>query len=183
MRRSWASLLCIAAGLAAGGCADHGTYSVSWHFAGDDPSLLPACGQHGVDSIRVTGASTGGDHENFAALCTPGTLAHSVPVGTWTFEVRQVDVRGNPIMPYLMDAQGQVVLDPNANPLPAPDPTATGDIAKDQTVSLVPDPVELIPLPACSDGVDNDGDHRVDMDDPDCMLNPYGASECPAAGC
>jgi len=183
MRRSWVPLFCIASGLAVGGCADHGTYTVSWHFVGEDPSLLPACGQHGVDSIRVTGASTAGDHENFAALCTPGALVHSVRTGTWTFEVRQVDVRGNPIMPYLMDAQGQVVLDPNGDPIPAPDPTATGDIATDQTIKLAPDPVELIPLPACRDGVDNDGDHRVDLDDPDCMQNPYGASECPAAGC
>jgi len=45
-------------------------------------------------------------------------------------------------------------------------------------------PVMLPPLPQCSDGVDNDLDGRVDLDDPDCNNDagpyPMGATECGA---
>ena len=41
----------------------------------------------------------------------------------------------------------------------------------------VPFAVTFRPLPACMDGVDNDGDGRVDLDDPDCADDPYGKHE------
>jgi hypothetical protein len=41
----------------------------------------------------------------------------------------------------------------------------------------VPVPFTFPTLPACMDGVDNDGDGRVDLDDPDCANNPYGTHE------
>jgi hypothetical protein len=162
--RVWMRVMFLAGGVAAGGCADHGTYQVSWQFAGADPNT--GCGEHGVDSIRVIGRDSAGDNDNFVALCTAYQLSQSVPVGTWTFEVHQIDVRGVPIDPK--DDQG--------NLLP---PTATGDVIKDQPVWLDPMPVQLTPRPACSDGIDNDGDGRVDLDDPDCAGDPNGTSEAP----
>jgi hypothetical protein len=35
----------------------------------------------------------------------------------------------------------------------------------------------LASRPACSDGVDNDTDGRIDLDDPDCGNNPFGTTE------
>jgi len=40
--------------------------------------------------------------------------------------------------------------------------------------------VTLIPQPQCRDGVDNDLDGRVDLDDPDCAGNPDLPTECGA---
>ena len=38
------------------------------------------------------------------------------------------------------------------------------------------------PLPACSNGLDDDGDGLLDLDDPDCLEDPNGTSEEPAPG-
>ncbi len=123
------------------------------------------CGLHGVDTIRVTGASTAGDGEDVITLCAPGVFTHEVPVGDWTFAFHQLDVRGRPITP--IDAQGQ----------PVPDPTATGTVSTDTTSDLDPGTVELTARPECSDGIDNDRDGRVDLDDDDCMGDPNTAIE------
>jgi hypothetical protein len=176
MWRSWLRALFLAGGLAAGGCTDEGSYELKWVFAGDDEPVSAGCGAHGVDSIRVTGTSTEGDGESVTALCTDGQLAHTVAVGTWTFAVHQLDVRGTPIVVYQLDADGQPVLDANNNPVPVPDPTATAAIAEDATVPVDPAPVVLTPRPECSDGIDNDRDGRVDLDDLDCMT-PSTAAE------
>jgi len=166
MWRSWSRLLCLAGGLWAVGCTDYGSYRVSWTFAGDPPEEV-RCGQHGVDSLRLTGMSTEGDGAEVTTLCTTAQpFSHSVPVGTWTFTVQQLDVRGTPIKPK--DAQGYEV----------PDPTATATIAVDTETPLDP-PIVLTPRSACEDGVDNDGDGRVDLDDlvdPECV----GAANAPA---
>jgi hypothetical protein len=164
MRRSWLLMLCLAGGLSAAGCTDHGTYTVSWQFLGGEPART-GCGLHGVDGIRVTGSSTEGDHEDVVALCTDGGLAHSVPVGSWTFMVNQLDVRGRMIE----------VSDGGGAPLPAP--TAVAVIAEDATVSLDPEIVDLNPRPACGDGIDNDRDGRVDLDDPECARDDRGTAE------
>jgi hypothetical protein len=123
---------------------------------------------HGVDSIRVTGTSTGGDGENFTTLCAEGGLAHSIPVGTWSFVVHQLDVRGQAIVVMVLDANGA--------PQTVPDPTATGTIAEDTNVTLDPPMVMLTPRPACSDGIDNDRDDRVDLDDLQCA-GPFTTAE------
>ncbi len=167
MWRSWSRMLCLAGGLWAVGCTDYGSYSVKWMFEGDPPGEV-RCGQHGVDSLRLTGTSTEGDGAEVTTLCTTKQpFSHSVPVGTWTFTVQQLDVRGRPITPT--DAQGYLV----------PDPTATASIATD-TETTLPDPIVLTPRPACGDGVDNDlvgpPDGRVDLDDPDCA----GSTSTPA---
>jgi hypothetical protein len=175
--RSWARVVWLAGGVAAAaGCADHGSYSAVWQFLGGEPALT-GCGQHGVDSIRVTGMNTTGDSENVVAVCPASQLTHSVPVGTWTFIVGQLDVRGRPIFPSEMDAQGQVVLDGDGNPFPATDPTATVEVQKDKTADSFP--VDLTPQPTCRDGVDNNGDGRVDLDDPVCGGDPNANAESP----
>jgi hypothetical protein len=168
MWRSWSRMLCVAGGLWAVGCTDYGSYSIEWRFAPDELANT-GCGLHGVDSLRVTGMSTEGDGEDVMTLCAPGSFAHSVPVGTWTFTVQQLDVRGTPIKPK--DAQGYEV----------PDPTATATIATDSNTPLFyPAGIVLTPRPACGDGVDNDADGhpdgRVDLDDPDCA----GSANTPA---
>ena len=161
--RFWFPILSLAGALSTAGCADHGSYKVTWTFTGGE-AASSGCGLHGVDTIHVTGASTAGDGEDLITLCAPGELTHEVPVGDWTFTFHQLDVRGQPIMP--VDAQGQ----------PVPDPTATATVVKDKTL----DPaltVELTARPECSDGIDNDRDGRVDLDDDDCMGDPNTAIE------
>jgi len=173
MWRSWSRMLCLAGGLGAVGCTDYGSYTLSWAFppvepAGPDEAASTGCGQHGVDSLRVTGMSTEGDGEDVTTLCAPGTFAHSVPVGTWTFTVQQLDVRGGPISPN--DAQGY----------PVPDPMVSASVAVDTNTQVYPPIIVLTPRPGCDDGVDNDADGhpdgRVDLDDPDCA----GSASTPA---
>jgi hypothetical protein len=163
MWRSGLFLLCFVGGLPAVGCADHGSYSVTWTFVGG-VAARSGCGLHGVDTIHVTGANTAGDGEDVVALCAQDQFSNSVPVGDWTFTFHQLDVRGRPIVP--VDGQGQVV----------PDPTATATVLKDKPLES-PLPVEFTPRPECSDGIDNDGDGRVDLDDADCAGDPNTATE------
>ena len=165
-RRSGLHLLFVllAGGMSAAGCADHGSYHVTWTFGGDKP-VGTACGLHGVDAIRVTGASKQGDGEDVITLCVPGEFTHEVPVGDWTFTFHQLDVRGRPIAPP--DGQGGAV----------PDPTGTAVVSKDKLSDVDSIPIMLTPRPECSDGIDNDGDHRVDLDDPDCAGDPNTAGE------
>ena len=77
--------------------------------------------------------------------------------------MRQVDVRGLPI--EMFDDGGQPLV-----------PTATAVIAEGPTVPLDPEIVDLTPRPACEDGVDNDRDGRVDLDDSGCAPS-NGAAE------
>ena len=168
------------------GCSDHGNYRVTWVFV--DRPEGGGCGAHGVDSIRVTGASTQGDGEDVVTLCAatdvppgvvaPGGFTHGVPVGNWSFTFHQLDVRGRAIQVPQLDDQGQPVLDANGYPTFVPDPTATATVAKDTTVDVYPAMIMLTPRPECGDGVDNDGDGRIDLDDDTCAGNPNGATEC-----
>jgi len=163
--RSFA-IVCAIGALAVAGCADHGSYTVIWAFPDFDAAHVAAgCGMHGVDSIHVTGRSDSGDGETATALCTSGQLSHSVSVGNWTLFVHQVDVRGREVDPA----------DANGAPAPA---MATVAVGKDADFPADPSPVVLMPRPACNDGIDNDGDGRVDLDDPDCA-DANGTSESP----
>jgi len=163
--RAWARLACLAGGFLVAGCTDNGSYHVSWSFT-DGKTAQAGCGAHGVDAIRVTGASTQGDGEDVVTLCALGEFTHGVPIGNWTFTIHQLDVRGRAIDVPQLDDQGQPVLDANGYPILVPDPTAPATVAKDATVDL--DPIMLTPRPECSDGVDNDCDGRIDLDDPQC---------------
>ena len=48
------------------------------------------------------------------------------------------------------------------------------------TLPATPPPAATATLPACSNGIDDDGDGLVDLEDPDCHNDPNGTSEAPA---
>jgi hypothetical protein len=163
MPRSLALGLCAAASLVLSfaGCKQDGSYRVSWSFTAEASSSEPenaasGCGRHGVDGILVTAVDTNADSDQVLAICTLGQVMRDVPVGTWAFQVQAVDAQG-----ALMSAVVAVqVLD---------QPIVDG-----QTTDVPP--VTLTYPPACNDGIDNDGDGRVDLDDPDCA-NSAGMHE------
>jgi len=163
MSRSSALGLFAATALVIGGCAKEGSYRVTWSFPVDTTanaaleSAAVGCGQHGVDSILVTGVDTTTDGDQVLAICTPGQVTRSVPAGSWTIQVEAVDVR-NAVMP--------LVLPEMPIPVVVVDDGAVADLV-----------VILTPPPACDDGIDNDGDGRVDLADPDCGNDPNGAHE------
>jgi len=136
--------------LGAAGCKSDGTLQVTWDFLGVE-SPASGCGQHGVDSILIAGLDTGGDTTRTVALCTPGFRNVSVPDGTWSVVVS------------MLDAQGATLpgSDPNGGSA-----TGTATVTTDTHGAIS---VHLDPPPACSDGVDNDHDGRVDSADANCQ--------------
>jgi len=56
-------------------------------------------------------------------------------------------------------------------------PMIAAVIAEDATVDVDPPTVVLTPRPVCMDGVDNDRDGRVDLDDMTCAIDPNAATE------
>ena len=143
-----------ALGLVAGGCTQQGDYEATWQFAaaGDAPD---GCGAHGVDAVLVTGSSDAGDRTSVTALCTTGLVKSSIPTGSWHFAIYSLDVEGKAIWP---------IDQPDAQ---APEDTSAPGIAITDG-GLATFAVTLQARPACRDGIDNDGDGRVDLDDPDC---------------
>jgi len=144
------SAFLVLAALAVEGCKQDGTLHVSWAFVGNEPASS-GCGRHGVDSVVITGIDTGGDGLFLQTSCPPGVRDVSVAPGTWTVQVGLA-------RPY----QGLGV---DAGSPPA-SPTVMAVVTTDTPGAVS---VELTPPPACSDGVDNDGDGRVDQTDPDCQ--------------
>jgi hypothetical protein len=153
----WALALWLLPVLATGACSHDGTLQVSWDFLGGE-APASGCGQHGVDSILIQGADTSGNTVRAVTLCTPGFRSVSVGEGTWTVKVTMLDFEG-----------ASVSADPS---LPSPSGTSVVTLDTPGAVS-----VHLQPAPACSDGVDNDRDGRVDLDDPDCQNDPRGTAE------
>ena len=149
------SLILIGGTLAAG-CTTEGSYRLSWMFANDEPAAA-GCGAHGVDAVRITGGNTAGDSEDIVAVCSDGEIVRTRPIGTWNLVVHQVDVRGAQIN----------VADQNI---------ADVMIAEDAVFDIQP-PVVLEARPQCDDGVDNDRDGRLDIDDPECAGDPMGTTE------
>lgn len=138
--------------LAGAGCRQDGTLRVTWSFWPNEPASS-GCGQHGVDSVVISGVETGGDALRTPTLCPPGIRELSVAPGTWMLQLSMLDAQGGAIVG--MDAD-------------APSPTGTAVVTTDVPGELS---VQLDPPPACSDGVDNDGDGRVDAQDPDCAIS------------
>lgn len=163
MPRSLALGLCATAGLALAmaGCKQDGSYRVSWSFmpvtsTGEPEDAASGCGQHGVDGILVTAVDTGADSDQVLAICTLGQVTRGVPVGTWAFQFQVVDARGAVMAAVApMQVLDQTVVDGQTTDVP---------------------PVALSYPTACNDGIDNDGDGRVDLDDPDCA-NSAGTHE------
>ena len=148
--------LILIGGTFAAGCTTEGSYRLAWMFANDEPAAA-GCGAHGVDGVRITGGNTDGDSEDIVAVCSAGEIVRTRPVGRWNLVVHQVDVRGAQIN----------VPDQNISDVV---------IAEDAVFDVVP-AVVLEARPQCDDGVDNDRDGRLDIDDPECAGDPMGATE------
>jgi hypothetical protein len=163
------------------GCHHDGSIQVSWMFdngSGGQQSAADGCGQHGGDSVLISSFDTGSDSDQVQALCAPGVVTRSVPAGTWTVTVQALNPQGTLI-------QGVAPIDAGVNPQTDGGINPPGFLLSQTGFDLVVTDdgppalfaVTFNPLPACMDGVDNDGDGRVDLDDPDCGLNPYGTHE------
>jgi hypothetical protein len=176
MGRSQA-LLGACALLAVAGCHKDGSIQVSWVFddgAGGQQSAADGCGQHGVDSVLISSFDTGSDSDQVQALCAPGVVTRPVPAGTWTVTVQALDPQGVLIQADAgVDPQADAGVDPSSFRLIQ---TQAGLVVTDDGPPASFG-VTFEPLPACMDGVDNDGDGRVDLDDPGCGLNPRGTHE------
>ena len=111
-----------------------------------------------MNYVATNGSDTTGDAVRAVTICTPGYRNVSVAEGTWTVDVTMLDFQG-----------ATIGADPS---LPSPSGTSTVTVDAPGAVS-----VHLQPAVACSDGVDNDHDGRVDLDDPDCQNDPRGTTE------
>ena len=161
----------------ASGCGNDGSYEVKWtFFASVSPSdgtsvvkpFTPGdCGKTGVSGIMITGTKADGSQDRPVVPCAPGTYTRSLGAGTWTLELTALDAGGHIKEPA---ASGLLRGPPDGAPLMV--------VVTDGQVTSVQAPVLLPPLPACRDGVDNDRDGRVDLDDPDCAGDPNGPHEC-----
>jgi len=163
MFRGSLCVLGLACLLAVAGCAQDGTVNVTWDFLGTEPAAS-GCGQHGVDSMLLTGVDSGGDGLRQVFLCTPGQASASVKPGNWSVALAMLNYQGTLMEPPATDAYGN----------PTPDTTGMVQVSESVPGEVL---IHLTPVPACRDGVDNDRDGRVDLDDPDCQNNPDGASE------
>jgi len=152
MRRA---VVAAVAALSAGACSQSGTYKMTWSFVtGEDAAS--GCGAHGVQAVRITGLTDGGSTDEIVAPCTAGALSRGVSPGNWTFTAHMLDGHDRFLGTEAPADQGQVTI---------------GDGTTTDLTAV------FTPLPACGDGVDNDGDGRVDEDDPDCNCKPDGTSE------
>ena len=147
------------------GCSNDGSYQVSWTFF-DGKAFMPGdCGKTGVSAIAITGKS-GDSQDRPVVPCAPGSYTRTLPAGTWTLALTAIDAEGHIKEPA---ASGK---------LRGPPDSAQLAVSVTQGhLSVIPTPVLLPPLPECRDGVDNDRDGRVDLDDPDCAGNPEGDPE------
>jgi hypothetical protein len=179
--RRFARFVCLslgtAGGLALAGCGPTGNYELSWNFfpradgTGEPQGAGDGCGLHGVDAIFIQGTSSGAGATRIA-LCTattngspPGHVSGFVAPGDWTFSLQSMDVRGT------------LVGDPVS--------TMTLTVSQGGPTAVFPT-VTITPRPECSDGVDNDGDGLVDLDDPGCAgfdkNNPHDTTLESSAG-
>jgi hypothetical protein len=167
LRSLAAGLLIGAVGLA-GGCSNDGSYQVSWWFTSDHAFGPVECGRVGVSGIAIAAIEQGGGVSRQVVSCGLGTFTSKLSQGTWSLALTALDAEGK-------DKE------------PAPSPLMRGVVpapvdVKDGELSVVAEPVLLPPLPECRDGVDNDHDGRVDLDDPDCAGSPEVPYECTLAG-
>jgi hypothetical protein len=137
MRRSLVLGLCAAAVLAVGGCSQDGSYRLSWAFVdpatGATVSSATACGRYLVDSIHASGTDETGDTQQIVALCAPGWVTASAPVGNWTFAIGAFDAQGALIV--WKDAATQTTSSPQTT---APMPVASEGLPAEFSVTFQP---------------------------------------------
>lgn len=155
----------LAAGVLAGGCSKSGSYRIEWQFA--DSFQSGDCGRVGVGGIRIT-AVNGGSQDVRAVPCGPGFYDGGLDEGSWTLTLVALDATGQVkdqrAGTTYLNGQFASPIDIHTGEMAAPIPAMT-----------------LTPLPQCRDGVDNDRDGRVDLDDADCAGNPDADTECGAS--
>jgi len=157
-------LLGAGASVALGGCNNNGSYRINWQFA---DSFQPGdCGRVGVAGIGITATKSDSSQSAISVPCGLGFYDGSLEAGSWTLALVALDATGQDKEP-----PGSGLLRGQAA---GPVEIRTGEHA-----APIP-PVTLMPLPQCRDGVDNDLDGRVDLDDADCAGNPDLSSECGA---
>jgi hypothetical protein len=149
-----------------GGCNNNGSYRINWQFA---DSFQPGdCGRVGVQGIAITATKADNSQSLVSVPCGLGFYDGSLAEGTWTLGL------------VALDATGQDKAPADSGLLRGQTDTASPvEIHAGEHAALIP-PVTLAPLPQCRDGVDNDLDGRVDLDDADCAGNPDLPTECGA---
>lgn len=154
-----------------GGCSNSGSYTLSWRFVADQVDFKSGdCGRVGVSGIGITGTRSDGSQSAIAVPCGLGFYDGSLDQGSWTLELVALDASGLPKVP------------PPTTVLRGQTAGLSVEIHAGDQAAPIP-PVFLMPLAQCSDGVDNDSDGRVDLDDPGCAGDPQGNAECiPADG-
>jgi len=169
-------VLCLlAASAVAAGCNNNGSYQIKWQFLDmpptDDADRFQTgdCGRVGVTGMQITATKSDGSQAVVSVPCGLGFYDGSLDEGSWTLAL------------VALDASGQVKEpDSSTGLLRGHTDTATPvEIHAGQHAAPIP-LVTLISLPQCRDGVDNDMDGRVDLDDQDCAANPDGPTECGA---
>ncbi len=158
-------LLGAGVGAGSGGCSNNGSYTLSWQFAAEFKS--GDCGRVGVSAIGIAATRSDGAQDARAVPCALGFYDGSLDQGSWTLALVALDASGTPKEP----PGSGLLRGQTASPV---------EIHSGDHAAPIP-PVTLPPLPQCRDGVDNDLDGRVDLDDLDCAGNPEGAAECVAA--
>jgi hypothetical protein len=163
--RAAALVLLLAAAAGSAGCGPNGSYTLPWFVAGETRSDAYGCSSRGVDGVQVQAlhASSGEPADLVLFPCAPHFGEHKIDAGDYILQVTPLNARGE----RLTDPRTGVAIAPVEVTVKVP---ASG------TINL--DPVTLTPNPACSDGVDNDGDGLIDLADPDCG-NAVGESEAP----
>jgi hypothetical protein len=158
-------VLGLAALAGSAGCGPNGSYTLLWSIDGETRSDAYGCSSHGVDGVQVQAlhASTGEPADLVVFPCAPHSGVHKIGAGDYLLQITPLNARGE----RLIDPRTGVAM-------AAVEVSAT--VPGDGTIVL--EPVTLVPNPACSDGVDNDGDGLVDLADPDCG-NALGESEAP----
>lgn len=157
--------------MASAGCSSQGTYVLNLKFGtveGPSEDVTPyGCGFHGVAAWYLT--ESGNDAGVYP--CGKSTITRSTKPGSYQIIVRALDTEGNDTsdLPYLI-----------APLLPGAWPDVKVEEGKTNTVA---DPLYIEPLPQCADGVDNDCDGRVDLQDPACTRAPSSVSCSSDADC
>lgn len=157
-----------------GGCNNNGSYRINWEFTlplpdGTSSSFQPGdCGRVGVQGIAITATKSDNSQSLVSVPCGLGFYDGSLAAGSWTLGLVALDATGQDKEPADTGLlRGQT------------DTASPVEIHAGQHAAPIP-VVTLTPQPQCRDGVDNDLDGRVDLDDPDCAGNPDLPSECGA---
>jgi hypothetical protein len=172
LSQSYLSLACCVGGALLGACGSDGSYQVRWAFS---PAAAPAdpataelnpggCGKYGVSAIAIAAMRDDGHTDAAIVACAPGTTIRKVATGVWTLKLTALDAAGH-------------VKDPDPDPTSALLHGATTVTVDEDQLTPAAAVVLLTPLPECRDGIDNDCDGRVDLDDPGCAGDRQGTAE------